>query len=304
MGKRAGIELDDFEALFGSDTSAIESKLVSMTVSKADYPVMDIKIDLIDEFPEHPFKVVNDEEMQKLAENIAEYGILHPTIVRVCDNGRYQMISGHRRLFASLLVGKSTIPARVMELSDEDATILMADANFLQRIEIKPSEKAKAYKKKYDAIKSQGKQGTGNSLKELGEAAGESDKTVQRFIRLSYLSDSLLDLVDAGKLGIVQGVDISYLNEEYQKFVLDGILQTNVNMNKEQSAKLKECGVNGKMIYEMVILILTEKKAKQRTFSMKADKLDKYFTVDYSNDEIERIIYQLLDKWKEGEDRG
>lgn len=304
MGKRAGIELDDFDALFGGDTSALESKLVSASTNKADYPVMDINIELIDEFPEHPFKVIDDEEMDKLAANIAEYGVLHPGIIREAGNGRYQMISGHRRLYASRKAGKVTMPARIMNLSDDEATILMADANFLQRVEIMPSEKAKAYKKKYDAIKSQGKKGTGNSLKTLGEAAGESDKTVQRFIRLSYLSDDLLELVDVNKLGVKQGVEISYLSDEYQGYVLDAIEQTGVNMSIDQAMKIKEYGTNGKLIPEMVILILTEKKPSVRKFSMKAEKLNQYFTDEYSNEEIEQIILQLLEKWKGGESDG
>lgn len=304
MGKRAGIELDDFDALFGGDTSALESKLVSASTNKADYPVMDINIELIDEFPEHPFKVIDDEEMDKLAANIAEYGVLHPGIIREAGNGRYQMISGHRRLYASRKAGKVTMPVRIMNLSDDEATILMADANFLQRVEIMPSEKAKAYKKKYDAIKSQGKKGTGNSLKTLGEAAGESDKTVQRFIRLSYLSDALLELVDVNKLGVKQGVEISYLSDEYQGYVLDAIEQTGVNMSIDQAMKIKEYGTNGKLIPEMVILILTEKKPSVRKFSLKAEKLNQYFTDEYSNEEIERIILQLLEKWKGGESDG
>ena len=304
MGKRAGIELDDFDALFGGDTSALESKLVSASTNKADYPVMDINIELIDEFPEHPFKIIDDEEMDKLAANIAEYGVLHPGIIRAAGNGRYQMISGHRRLYASRKAGKVTMPVRIMNLSDDEATILMADANFLQRVEIMPSEKAKAYKKKYDAIKSQGKKGTGNSLKTLGEAAGESDKTVQRFIRLSYLSDALLELVDVNKLGVKQGVEISYLSDEYQEYVLDAIKQTGVNMSIDQAMKIKEYGTNGKLIPEMVILILTEKKPSVRKFSLKAEKLNQYFTDEYSNEEIEQIILQLLEKWKGGESDG
>lgn len=304
MGKRAGIELGDFDALFGGDMSAIESKLVSASTNKADYPVVDLSIELIDEFPEHPFKVIDDDEMEKLVANIAEYGVLHPGIVRETADGRYQMISGHRRLYASRKAGKDKMPVRIMKLTDAEATILMADANFLQRVEILPSEKAKAYKQKYDAIKSQGRKGSGNSLKELGEAAGESDKTVQRFIRLSYLSDGLLELVDANKLGVKQGVEVSYISAEYQQYVLDAILQTGVNMSIDQAMKIKEYGTNGKLIPEMVILLLTDKKPKARKFSMKAEKLNQYFTEEYSDEEIERIILQLLEKWKGGENNG
>jgi len=300
MSKRAGIELDDFEALFGSDEGGIDEMMPSIGKrNKADYPVVDIALSEIDSFPGHPFKVIDDEEMALLAENVAEYGVMHPVIVRKAAD-RYQMISGHRRLYASNKAGKKTIPARIMELSDDDAAILMADANFLQRAEIKPSEKAKAYRMKYEAAKRQGKKGTGSSFEEIGDTAGESGRTVQRFIRLSYLSDSLLEFVDSGKLGIVQGVDISFLNEEYQRYVLDAVLQTGVNMNKDQSAKIKEYGLNGKLIPEMVLLILTEKKPKMRVFSMKAEKLNEYFTEEYSDNEIEKIILELLDNWKKG----
>ena len=300
MCKRAEIELDDFEVLFGGKEDGIEELVPSVGQrKKADYPVMDIEVGKIDSFPNHPFSVVDDEEMELLAENIAQYGIMHPVIVRKAAN-RYQMISGHRRLFASQKVGKTTIPARVMELTDDEAAILMADANFLQRTEIKPSEKAKAYRMKYEAAKHQGKKGMGSSFEEIGDTAGESGRTVQRFIRLSYLSDELLVLVDEGKLGIVQGVDISYLCEEYQEFILSAIKETGVNMSKEQSTKLKEYGQGGKLIPEMVLLILTEKKPKKRTFSIKEEKLKEYFSEEYSDVEIEQIILELLENWKKG----
>lgn len=298
MCKRAGIELDDFEALFGENSGGINEMMPSTKKrDTSQYPIADIKIDMIDGFPNHPFRVVDDEEMAQLIENISEYGVMHPVIVRKVGD-RYQMISGHRRLFASKKANKDTIPARIMELSDDDAAIIMADANFLQRTEIKPSEKAKAYRIKYDASKRQGKKGMGRSFDEIGEAAGESGRTVQRFIRLSYLSDELLELVDSGKIGIVQGVDISFINDEYQKFVFDAVIETGVNMSKEQSAKIKEYGLNGKLIPEMVCLILTEKKEKKRTFSIKAEKLNEYFSDDYSDTDIEKIILELLDGWK------
>lgn len=300
MCKRAGIELDDFEALFGGREDGIDEMMPSAGKrNKADYPVIDIAIKDIDSFPNHPFMVVDDEEMALLAENIAEYGVMHPVIVRKTD-GRYQMISGHRRLFASKKAGKDTIPARVMELDDDEASILMADANFLQRTEIKPSEKAKAYRIKYEATKRQGKKGMGSSFEEIGDTAGESGRTVQRFIRLSYLSDELLELVDVGKIGIVQGVDISFLCEEYQSYVLNAVIETGVNMSKEQAVKIKEYGQNGKLIPEMVALILTEKKPKKRTFSIKGEKLNEYFSDEYSDIEIEQIILELLDNWKKG----
>ena len=172
--------------------------------------VQDIPISQISDFPEHPFKVKQDEAMLEMAESVRQYGVLVPGLVRQLEDGSYQMVSGHRRKLASELAGRDTIPCIVRDLTDDEAVIIMVDSN-IQREDILPSEKAKAYFMKYEAVKHQGKKGKGNSLDEVGETAGESAKTVQRYIYLAHLSDALLDMVDKKKIGIVQGVELSFL---------------------------------------------------------------------------------------------
>ena len=181
----------------------------------------------------------DDEEMNKLVESISETGVLVPAIVREKDNGDYEIISGHRRKFASEIAGKSTLRCIVSNLDDDAATVIMVDSN-IQREDILPSEKAKAYRMKYDAMKHQGSRTGGLTLEELGETAGESAKTVQRYIWISRLSEPLLDMVDAGKIGIMQAVDISFLSEDAQQWVLVAIQDTNAVITKQQSAMLKE----------------------------------------------------------------
>lgn len=170
----------------------------------------------------------------------------------------------------------------------------------IQREDILPSEKAKAYSMKYEAMKHQGKKGNGSSLDEVGEAAGESGKTVQRYIWLARLSDELLDMVDKKKIGLVQGVDISFLTEQAQEWVQVILEETGAAISTTQSSKLKEYGKNGELTLPMVRLILTEEKPKERKVTIKADKISRYFTEDYSSEDIENIIYQLLEEWNTG----
>lgn len=291
------IKFDSYEALLGLEN--IDEDTSGHSV-QSNYPVLEINLDELKEFPEHPFKVLDDEQMKELVESISEYGLFHPGLAIKDPEGGYFIVSGHRRARASRMAGKDVMPFRILDTDMETARIMMVDSNFQQRDELLPSEKAKAYRQKYDAIKRQGKRGLGSSFDEVGEAAGESGRTVQRFIRLSYLSDELLELVDAGKLGVVQGVDISFLDDEKQSVVCDAIIQTGISMSKEQAAKIKEYGTKGNLIPEMVMLILTDKKPKKRQFSLKADKLSEYFSEDVSEDEIEQVILELLDNWKKG----
>lgn len=182
---------------------------------------------------------------------------------------------------------------------DDEATVIMVDTN-IQREDILPSEKARAYSMKYEAMKHQGKKGNGSSLDEVGEAAGESGKTVQRYIWLARLSDELLDMVDKKKIGLVQGVDISFLTEQAQEWVQVILEETGAAISTTQSSKLKEYGKNGELTLPMVRLILTEEKPKERKVTIKADKISRYFTEDYSSEDIENIIYQLLEEWNTG----
>lgn len=247
-------------------------------------------------FRNHPFRVVDDEKMEETVKSVKQYGILIPGIVRPLNTGGYEVIAGHRRWRACELAGLKEMPVLVRNMTDEEATVIMVDTN-IQREDILPSEKAKAYKMKYEAMKHQGKKSGRNTLDEVGEAAGENAKKVQRYIWLSRLSDELLAMVDGKKLGFSQGVDISFLAEEAQQWVQAVIEEKGCNVSMAQSAKIKEYGKTGELTLAMVRLILTEEKPKERKVTLKADKISEYFAEDCSSEEIEGIIIQLLDEW-------
>ena len=236
--------------------------------------------------------------MEETTESIRLYRILVPGIARPRAGGGYELIAGHRRKHGSERAGKTEMPIIVRNYSDDEATIIMVDSN-IQKEDILPSEKAKAYKMKYEAMKHQGKKSGKNTLDEVGEAAGENAKKVQRYIWLSRLSDELLEMVDTKKLGFSQGVDISFLSEEAQQWVEVIIEEQGCNVSTVQSGKLKEYGKSGELTLAMVRLILTEEKPKERKVTLKADKISKYFSDSYSNEEIENVIISLLEKWRE-----
>lgn len=289
-GSASKIKMESFDDLFGG-SSAQETGAEQIV----NAPLADLH-----EFKDHPFKVLDDEKMEETTESIRLYGVLVPGIARPRTGGGYELIAGHRRKHGSERAGKTEMPIIVRNYSDDEATIIMVDSN-IQREDILPSEKAKAYKMKYEAMKHQGKKSGKNTLDEVGEAAGENAKKVQRYIWLSRLSDELLEMVDTKKLGFSQGVDISFLSEEAQQWVEVIIEEQGCKVSTVQSGKLKEYGKSGELTLAMVRLILTEEKPKERKVTLKADKISKYFSDSYSNEEIENIIISLLDKWrKEG----
>ena len=286
-GSAAKVKLNSFDDLFGNNGVQETGAEQIINVPLAD----------LYEFKDHPFKVLDDEKMEETTESIREYGVLVPGIARPRAGGGYDLIAGHRRKHGSERAGKTEMPIIVRNYSDDEATIIMVDSN-IQREDILPSEKAKAYKMKYEAMKHQGKKSGKNTLDEVGEAAGENAKKVQRYIWLARLSEELLEMVDTKKLGFSQGVDISFLSEEAQQWVEVIIEEQGCNVSTVQSGKLKEYGKNGELTLAMVRLILTEEKPKERKFTMKSDKIGEYFSDSYSNEEIENIIISLLDKWK------
>ena len=286
-GSASKIKMESFDDLFGG-CSAQETGAEQII----NAPLADLH-----EFKDHPFKVLDDEKMEETTESIRLYGVLVPGIARPRAGGGYELIAGHRRKHGSERAGKTEMPIIVRNYSDDEATIIMVDSN-IQREDILPSEKAKAYKMKYEAMKHQGKKSGKNTLDEVGEAAGENAKKVQRYIWLSRLSDELLEMVDSRKLGFSQGVDISFLSEEAQQWVEVIIEERGCNVSTVQSGKLKEYGKSGELTLAMVRLILTEEKPKERKVTLKADKISKYFAEDYSSEDIENIIIQLLDEWK------
>ena len=281
------IKIDTYDDLFGNDT--VEESSLEQIIS---VPLTDLYT-----FNDHPFRVLDDEKMEETTESIKKYGVLVPGIARPRAEGGYEIIAGHRRKRGSERAGKSEMPVIVRNYTDDDATIIMVDSN-IQREDILPSEKAKAYYMKYEAMKHQGSKSGGLTLDEIGEKAGESGKTVQRYIWLARLSDELLELVDNKKIGFVQGVDISFLTEEQQQWVLVILQENMVSLSTTQSGKLKEYGKKGELTLPMVRLILTEQKQKERKVVIKADKISQYFPADYDSEDIESVIYQLLEEWK------
>ena len=285
-GSASKVKINSFDDLFGASQAPAGTE-----------QVREIPLSELHEFKGHPFKVLDDEKMQETVESIRNYGVLMPGIARPRTEGGYEIIAGHRRRHGCELAGLSKMPMFVRDYTDDEATIIMVDTN-IQREDILPSEKARAYSMKYEAMKHQGKKGAGNSLDEVGEAAGESGKTVQRYIWLARLSDELLEMVDRKKIGLVQGVDISFLTEQAQEWVQVIMEETGANISTVQSAKLKEYGKKGELTMPMVRLILTEEKPKERKVTLKAEKISRYFPEEYSESEIENVIIELLEEWQ------
>ncbi len=283
-GSASKVRLSSFDDLFGGAENTAGEQIIHAKLAD------------LHTFKGHPFRVLDDEKMEETTESISRYGVLVPGLARPREGGGYEIIAGHRRKRGSELAGLDTMPVIVRNYTDDEATIIMVDSN-IQREDILPSEKAKAYAMKYEAMKHQGSKG-GNTLDEVGEAAGESGKTVQRYVWLSRLSDELLGMVDAKKIGISQGVDISFLSEEQQQYVEVVLQETGASVSNAQAAKLKEYGKSGELTLPMVRLILAEEKPKERKVTIKGDKISRYFSEDYSNDDIEGIIIQLLEEWQ------
>lgn len=280
------IKLASYDDLFGGDGQASGEAITSVPISQ------------LHSYKGHPFRVLDDEKMQETVESVKKYGILVPGIVRPHQDGGYEVVAGHRRWRACELAGLEEMPVIIRKLDDDEATVIMVDSN-IQREDILPSEKAKAYRMKYEALKHQGSRAGGRTIEEMGETAGESGKTVQRYIWLSRLSDKLLDMVDRKKIGFVQGLDLSFLTVEEQEWVQDIMERQGVCITTSQSAKLKEHGRKGELTPALIESILAENKKKVRKITIRKDAVNKYFSDDYSNEEIEQIILKLLEDWKE-----
>ena len=303
--KNLGMKLPSLDDLFTTQKERDEKDLEK---------IQKIPIDKISDFPNHPFKIVKNEEMEKLAESIKENGFTHPTIVRPKEDGTYEMISGHRRKFAAGLAGLTEVDAIVRNMTDDEATILMVDSN-IQREEILPSERAFAYKMKLEALVHQGKKNdltdnltsnqVGGKLESagiIGKENGDSQTQVRRYIRLTYLIPELLDKVDEKIIGISQGEHLSYLNDEFQYLVLNKIEYDEVVPNVAQSIKLKKIFQEGNLTEEKLEQILDEVKPNQlENQNIKYREIRKYFPKGYTNDKIRDVIHKFLenyyDKW-------
>ena len=281
QGSAGKIRMSSFDDLFGG--------------TKDTEQIIDARLDELHTFKNHPFRVLDDEKMEETAESIKQYGVLVPGIARHRAGGGYEIIAGHRRKRGCELAGLATMPVIVRDYTDDEATIIMVDSN-IQREDVLPSEKAKAYAMKYEAMKHQGSRG-GSTLEEVGSAAGDSRKTVQRYVWLSRLIPELLELVDRKKLGISQGADISFLAEEGQRWVLEVLEETGLPVSNAQAARLKEYSRSGELTLTVVRLVLAEEKPKDRKVTIKGEKISRYFPENYSSGDIEDVIIRLLEEW-------
>ena len=273
--------------------------------------VQQIPIGELFPFKNHPFKVLDDESMQRTVESVEQYGVLSPLIARPRPEGGYEIISGHRRQYAAKLAGLDTLPVIVRQMSDDAAVILMVDSN-LQREHILPSERAFAYKMKLDAIKNQGARSDLTStqvaqklsVEKVGDDAGVSKDTIRRFIRLTNLVPELLDMVDEKKISFNPAVELSYLDESQQRAFLEAMDGTQNAPSVSQAQQLKKMAQCGEFTYEKAFDILgQEKKSEQDTVTIKNDILRKYFPRSYTPKQMEEKIIQLLDAWQKKQQR-
>lgn len=276
--------LDDLFAIPKID----DEQLISMISIEELYP-----------FENHPYRVVDDTKMDELVESIKDNGVLEPAIVRKRSAGGYEIISGHRRKRACELVGIQTMPVFIKELSDDEAAVMMVDANN-QREELLFSEKAWAYRIKHEALKHQGKKKDINSSEQIGMSVGESGRHIKRYIRLTYLIKGILDLVDEGKIKFLAGERLSYLDKEEQEILLQYINANGVYPSTEIAAKLKQLSMDGDLTELALEQTLLNRKKENRSITMSAKTLRKYFSDDVSIEEIEQIIIELLEKRNRG----
>ena len=261
------------------------------------------------DFPNHPFKVRDDEAMQETAESIRQYGVLVPAIVRPREDGGYEIIAGHRRRHGSELAGLSAMPCIVRQMDDDTATILMVDSN-IQRENILPSERAQAYKMKLEAIKRQGTRHdltsdqlgqklSGKTSREvIAENSNDSPTQIQRYIRLTELSPELQQMVDEKKIGMTPAVEISYLKPEEQQMLLTAIDSEQVTPSLSQAQRMKKLSRDGKLNDDtMLDIMMEQKKPEGYNVVLSADKLRKYFPRSYTPQKMEETILKLLDAW-------
>jgi len=258
--------------------------------------VVEIPLQDLHEFSGHPFRVLDDEKMDETVNSIKEHGVLIPGVVRPLMTGGYEIISGHRRKRACEIAGLKTMPAIIKNYSDDEAVIAMVDSN-IYREDILPSEKARAYKMKYEAVKHQGTSG-GNSLDILSKGSNDSSKTIQRYIYLAGLSEDLLNMIDTKKIPLLAGVELSFLSEKEQRWVYDLVNTGEITISPSQATELKQYSSKKELTKAVVELVLKKEKTRQRKFVLKKEKLDSYFDESVSEEEIEKTILMLLDEWK------
>lgn len=293
------IQLASYDDLFKTDEER---------QADAQERVQSLPLDRLMPFPNHPFKVLDDEKMQETVESIKERGVLVPILVRPTNDGNFEIVSGHRRHHASLLAGKTEIPAIVREMDDDTSILLMVDSN-LQREELLPSEKAFAYKMKLDAMKRQagrpsknsaqiGRNFDGKESRELlADQTGESRNQISRYIRLTSLVPDLLNRVDNKTIAFNAAVEVSYLTEPEQKMLCDAIEREECTPNLKQARRLKQFSQDGKLDENVIDAIMTEEKPIEDKLVLKGDVLAKYFPKTYTPSQKQKVIVKLLEDW-------
>ena len=273
--------------------------------------VQDITISQISDFPEHPFKVKQDEAMLEMAESVRQYGVLVPGLVRQLDDGSYQMVSGHRRKMASELAGRDTIPCIVRDLTDDEAVIIMVDSN-LQRERVLPSEKAFAYKMKLDAMRRQAGRPSkengvplghhfqqGKSREILADNSPDSNTQIQRYIRLTNLIPEILDMVDDGRIAFRPAVELSYLTEQEQSALYDTMGREDCTPSLAQAIKMKAFSRGGKLTDAVIRSIMEEEKPNQKEqFRIPKERISKYFKPGTPARTMEDTIIKALDYYR------
>lgn len=267
--------------------------------------IKDIPLGELHPFPDHPFGVRDDESMAQTVESIREYGVLVPAIARPREDGGYEIIAGHRRKHACELAGLATMPVIVRDIDRNTATIMMVDSN-LQRENILPSERAKAYKMKLEAIKRQGKRHDLTStqpvqklsVEQVAEDAGTSREQIRRYVRLNELEPELMQLVDEGKIGMTPAVEISYLKPEEQKLLIETIDSEQATPSFSQAQRMRRLSQEGKLNDDAVLGIMMEqKKPENWDLKLPMDRIRKYFPRSYTPQKMEDTIIKLLEMW-------
>lgn len=289
--------LTSYDDIFSTEASRQQEQIQRLAISE------------LHPFKDHPFRVLDDDRMMETVESVKEYGVLVPIIARPMADGGYEIVSGHRRKRACELAGLNEIPAIVRDLDDDEAVIIMVDSN-LQRENILPSERAKAYQMKLEAIKHQGERRdltsdqVGQKLKvaveRVAENAGESKSQVQRFIRLNNLEPPLIDKVDAGKLAFTPAVELSYLKPEEQQWLDTALENTQQTPSLSQAQRMKRESKQGTLSEQGIMEIMTENKQTvpaKGSVVLPQEKLTKYFPRSYTTEQMEKVIFKLLDYW-------
>lgn len=288
--------LTSYDDIFSTEASRQQEQIQRLALSK------------LHPFKDHPFRVLDDDRMMETVESVKEYGVLVPIIARPMADGGYEIVSGHRRKRACELAGMNEIPAIVRDLDDDEAVIIMVDSN-LQRENILPSERAKAYQMKLEAIKHQGERrdltsrqlvGKLEAADLIGQDTGESGRQIQRILRLNNLEPPLIDKVDAGKLAFTPAVELSYLKPEEQQWLDTALENTQQTPSLSQAQRMKRESKQGTLSEQGIMEIMTENKQTvpaKGSVVLPQEKLTKYFPRSYTTEQMEKVIFKLLDYW-------